>query len=95
MVPILLSLISFLRCLIVWIDGQINDELTHVHITIPIVSHGSSASSSSDHPVVKSPMPGKVIKLSVAHGDKVKAGQNLVVLEAMKMEHVITAPCDG
>jgi biotin carboxyl carrier protein len=36
-----------------------------------------------------------VIKLSVAHGDKVKAGDNLVVLEAMKMEHVITAPCDG
>jgi biotin carboxyl carrier protein len=64
-------------------------------MTIPIVSHASSSGGSSDHPVVKSPMPGKVIKLSVAHGDKVKAGDNLVVLEAMKMEHVITAPCDG
>lgn len=40
-------------------------------------------------------MPGKVIKIAVSHGDTVKAGDNLVVLEAMKMEHVITAPCDG
>lgn len=44
---------------------------------------------------MKSPMPGKVIKLNVAHGDKVKKGDSIVILEAMKMEHVITAPCDG
>ena len=41
------------------------------------------------------PMPGKVIALDVAEGDSVTAGQRLMVLEAMKMEHALTAPFDG
>ncbi|MFA6219755.1 MAG: biotin carboxylase N-terminal domain-containing protein [Erythrobacter sp.] len=41
------------------------------------------------------PMPGKVIAVDVADGDAVTAGQRLVVLEAMKMEHALTAPFDG
>jgi len=40
-------------------------------------------------------MPGKIIKVSVCNGDDVKVGQALVVLEAMKMEHSISAPRDG
>jgi propionyl-CoA carboxylase alpha chain len=41
------------------------------------------------------PMPSKVISLEVSVGDKVEAGQLLMILEAMKMEHRITAPVDG
>ncbi len=41
------------------------------------------------------PMPGKVVSFAVAVGDKVKAGQPLAVMEAMKMEHTIAAPADG
>jgi propionyl-CoA carboxylase alpha chain len=41
------------------------------------------------------PMPGAVIRLDAAAGDRVKAGQPLLVLEAMKMEHEILAPTDG
>ncbi|WP_394729671.1 acetyl/propionyl/methylcrotonyl-CoA carboxylase subunit alpha [Altererythrobacter sp. GH1-8] len=41
------------------------------------------------------PMPGKVIAVLVAEGDAVTAGQRLMVLEAMKMEHALTAPFDG
>ncbi|MCV7179517.1 acetyl/propionyl/methylcrotonyl-CoA carboxylase subunit alpha [Mycolicibacterium sphagni] len=41
------------------------------------------------------PMPGAVIRLGAALGDKVTLGQPLVWLEAMKMEHTITAPADG
>ena len=41
------------------------------------------------------PMPGKVIAVDVAEGDKVTAGQRLMVLEAMKMEHALNAPFDG
>ncbi len=41
------------------------------------------------------PMPGNVIRLSAAVGDTVTAGQPLIWLEAMKMEHTITAPADG
>ncbi len=41
------------------------------------------------------PMPGKVIELRVATGDRVEAGDTLVVLEAMKMEHPMRAPEAG
>ena len=41
------------------------------------------------------PMPGKVVSFAVKAGDKVKAGQALAVMEAMKMEHTIAAPHDG
>ena len=75
-------------------DGQVGDQLTHTQFSIPATSYLSGVDA-SDHPVVKSPMPGKVIKVSVKQGQTVSAGDNLVVIEAMKMEHVITAPCDG
>ena len=41
------------------------------------------------------PMPGKVVSFAVKAGDKVKAGQALAVMEAMKMEHTMAAPSDG
>jgi propionyl-CoA carboxylase alpha chain len=41
------------------------------------------------------PMPGNVIRIGADVGDTVVAGQPLVWLEAMKMEHTITAPTDG
>ena len=44
---------------------------------------------------VRSPMPGTVTVVEVAEGERVTAGQPLVVVEAMKMEHVLTAPVDG
>ncbi len=44
---------------------------------------------------LEAPMPGRVIKLSVAPGDEVKRGDELLVVEAMKMENAIRAPRDG
>ncbi|CAN5216366.1 biotin carboxylase N-terminal domain-containing protein [soil metagenome] len=41
------------------------------------------------------PMPGTVVRVDVAEGDAVTAGQVLVVLEAMKMEHAVRSPLDG
>ncbi|EGI76446.1 acetyl/propionyl/methylcrotonyl-CoA carboxylase subunit alpha [Hylemonella gracilis] len=41
------------------------------------------------------PMPGKVLSFAVRAGDLVRQGQVLAVMEAMKMEHAITAPADG
>ena len=40
-------------------------------------------------------MPGNILKVEVNKGDKVKAGQILVILEAMKMENEIVAPKAG
>ncbi len=45
--------------------------------------------------IILSPMPGRVIAVDVALGDKVKKGQRLVVVEAMKMEQGLVAPFDG
>ncbi len=44
---------------------------------------------------ILSPMPGKIIAVEVAAGDTVTKGQKLLTLEAMKMEHTLTAPFDG
>ena len=43
---------------------------------------------------VKAPMPGMVLKVFVAVGDEVKKGDNLFILEAMKMENIIKSPDD-
>lgn len=44
---------------------------------------------------VKAPMPGKLIKINCKAGQSVKRGEILCLLEAMKMENEIFAPCDG
>ena len=44
---------------------------------------------------VKSPMPGLVLSISVKEGQEVKEGDELLILEAMKMENILTAPKDG
>ncbi len=57
-------------------------------------SRGSGTASASDGAIL-APMPGKVIAVDVAQGQAVTAGQRLMVLEAMKMEHALAAPFDG
>ena len=44
---------------------------------------------------VKAPMPGNVLDIKVSNGQAVKEGDLVVILEAMKMENEIYAPCDG
>ncbi|WP_419825460.1 acetyl/propionyl/methylcrotonyl-CoA carboxylase subunit alpha [Sphingomonas sp.] len=52
---------------------------------------GGGASSGA----ILSPMPGRIVSVEVAAGDAVTKGQKLLTLEAMKMEHTLTAPFDG
>ena len=54
-------------------------------------SVGGAASSGT----IAAPMPGKVTSVEVSQGEKVGKGQRLLTLEAMKMEHGLTAPFDG
>jgi biotin carboxyl carrier protein len=57
---------------------------------------GRRAGAASGAPViVRSPIPGRVVKLLVRPGDRVTAGQPTVVLEAMKMENELRAPRAG
>jgi 3-methylcrotonyl-CoA carboxylase alpha subunit len=57
-------------------------------------ARGSGQASAADG-VILAPMPGKVIAVDVAEGQTVSAGQRLLVLEAMKMEHALAAPFAG
>jgi acetyl/propionyl-CoA carboxylase alpha subunit len=53
------------------------------------------ASAAAGASVVLAPMPGKVVRVLVSAGDRVEAGQALVVLEAMKMETMLRAEIAG
>lgn len=57
-------------------------------------SRGTGHHTASDGAIL-SPMPGKIIAVEVAEGETVTKGQKLLTLEAMKMEHSLTAPFDG
>lgn len=45
--------------------------------------------------ILKAPMPGNIVDVKVSPGQSVQKGQVLLVLEAMKMENEIVAPCSG
>ena len=56
---------------------------------------GAGRSRAGGANVVRAPMPGTMIEVLVAVGDEVEAGQTLAVMEAMKIEHLLTAPNAG
>ena len=61
----------------------------------PKPSANSSASSVAGGTKVVAPMPGTILDMKVSVGQAVKKGEVICVLEAMKMENDIPAPCDG
>ncbi len=65
-----------------------------VHAFTSWRSHRGDNAQASDGAIL-SPMPGRMVAVMVEVGQSVTRGQALVTLEAMKMEHVLTAPFDG
>lgn len=55
----------------------------------------AAPAAAADGQKVLSPMPGTILSVNVSVGSAVKAGDVLLILEAMKMENEIVAPCDG
>lgn len=55
----------------------------------------AAPAAAADGQKVLSPMPGTILSVNVSVGSAVKAGDILLILEAMKMENEIVAPCDG
>jgi 3-methylcrotonyl-CoA carboxylase alpha subunit len=82
-------------------EAQGHEDVVHVfapqgatRITVvDALAHAGEAQEAGGR--LTAPMPGKVVSFAVKAGDKVKAGQPLAVMEAMKMEHTIAAPADG
>jgi 3-methylcrotonyl-CoA carboxylase alpha subunit len=60
-----------------------------------LASRGTGTSHGIHDGEIEAPMPGKVTAVDVSQGEKVVKGQRLLTLEAMKMEHALTAPFDG
>ena len=74
------------------------DEMGGAPVAAPVAAAAPSAPAptvSAGAHEVDSPMPGTILKVNVKVGDMVKAGQAVVILEAMKMENDIVAPVDG
>jgi propionyl-CoA carboxylase alpha chain len=74
-------------------DSYVDSARGPVHLTA--VPRFPEAGSAVEKGSLVAPMPGNVIRLGAAVGDAVTAGQPLIWLEAMKMEHTISAPTDG
>ncbi|HEY2561294.1 MAG TPA: biotin/lipoyl-containing protein [Caldimonas sp.] len=80
----------------------IGDDV-HVHLDgesyLLRYSHGlerfAGEALDADEAIARAPMPGSVIAVSVEVGATVRRGQTLLVIESMKMETSVVAPCDG
>jgi biotin carboxyl carrier protein len=89
------------------IDVRVEESATGLHVRAG--GHEFSASisdprkfrrcaggiSAEGRQQVRAPMPGKVVRMLVSEGEKVKAGQGLLVIEAMKMQNEIRSPKPG
>lgn len=64
-------------------------------VVVEVPDFEAEAEALAGGDAVKAPMPGKVIAVNVSAGDTVEKGQVVAVMEAMKMEHSLTAPRDG
>jgi 3-methylcrotonyl-CoA carboxylase alpha subunit len=60
-----------------------------------LAARGSVGGAGASSGTITAPMPGKVTSVEISQGEKVGKGQRLLTLEAMKMEHGLTAPFDG
>lgn len=69
------------------------------HVAAPVAANPGPAPepvpAQADGTVLLAPMPGMIVKYEKKAGDIVKKGDTVVILEAMKMENALTAPCDG
>ncbi|WP_037605280.1 acetyl/propionyl/methylcrotonyl-CoA carboxylase subunit alpha [Streptacidiphilus rugosus] len=76
----------------VWLSRDGDSWACHVHDPLADLAFGAAGAHGG---TLTAPMPGTVTLVKASVGDQVKRGQAVLVLEAMKMEHVITAPHDG
>ncbi|MEO9485861.1 MAG: biotin/lipoyl-containing protein [Ekhidna sp.] len=78
---------------------KVNDHLLDIkvtdHIDRILNKLGMNVAASTSVKDVKAPMPGSILNILITEGVEVKQGDQLLVLEAMKMENVIKSPGEG
>jgi biotin carboxyl carrier protein len=77
------------------INGMLFETVIRDKYDILLEKLGMNQNNQSNHLEVKAPMPGKILDVLVSQGQQVKKGDQMVVLEAMKMENVIKSAGDG
>ena len=77
------------------LDGQSIGLKKHAKLTEIIEKSRANLGGASSLNTISSQIPGRVISISVNKGDPVKQGDNIVVLESMKMQVAIKSPRDG
>jgi 3-methylcrotonyl-CoA carboxylase alpha subunit len=77
------------------VDTVAIDGRRHRLRVAPWPSADRGADTAGDADALAAPMPGRIVRIHVAEGDHVAANDPLLVLEAMKMEHVIAAAGAG
>lgn len=76
-------------------DAVVNGKRYAVSTTASDVKAETKAAAPAGGAKVEAPVPGAVLRLSVKDGDRVSEGQEIIVLEAMKMETPVSAPASG
>ncbi|MFH7339975.1 carboxyl transferase domain-containing protein [Streptomyces sp. KHY 26] len=76
-------------------DGTVTTRFMDEHLHELVPEALGDAGAPANGSVVSAAFPGSVVAVGVRPGDEVRAGAPLLVVEAMKMEHVLTAPCSG
>ena len=64
-------------------------------VAAPVAAPAPAAGPVAAGTKVDSPLPGNILDIKVSVGQAVKAGDVLIIIEAMKMENEVAAPCDG
>lgn len=82
-------------CYAIWMDGY-RYEVEALDERMRTIRELTAAAAAADGPrPLVAPMPGLVVRVTVAEGDTVEAGQGVVVMEAMKMENELRAVAAG
>ena len=86
-----------MKNLIVTVNGVAYNVTVEEGTGAPVAAAAPAAAPASAAGAVSvtAPMPGNILDVKVKAGDSVKAGDTLLILEAMKMENEISAPQDG
>ena len=79
----------------VLINGELYGVIVQDERAYRLAQARGTLADLSGEVVVKSPMPGIVLKVSAGLGEAVKKGQTVIILESMKMENELKAPRDG
>ena len=76
-------------------EAIVEDEYDFVPPVAPAAAAAPAPVAAAPAAPAAPPLPGNILDVKVAVGEAVKAGQVLVIIEAMKMENEVAAPCDG